>query len=691
MGWGILSDNWTVTASATESGTDADRVKERYNIARWWSLGATSHGWIKVDLGSNYSVSGIRVENRRNNEYPKLYTIHYSTDDSAYFQIADGGTEAGLNYCNIVESWTPVTARYLRINREDSHGGDWTITTIYVYKSTGDISGISEGNFDTTAHLTDEALDFTYMRRSDLLYKIAENVETSNIQWETWVDNDGAVYLMESRGSDKSSVINFRYSSELADMSYNESKKARADRVKVLGKGQGHEQDIVSSTWQGSGDYELVVTEKEVENQAQANERATIIQNERGQNVITIRTKIKDTYRTGDWRVGDDVSLTEIHTGVSGSYRVKKVIRTYRPAQGEVVTIEASTARGDVVDTLKHLKKQLEEASRGDSQTDAHKADDDQEKIAPNYIHPDILIPSPQENLVLNYGFERDYDADDIPDYWTSETSNGSATILTTDSYLGQQCVQLSVTNVAGYSRLYSEYIAITPSTGYFASVYTKSELATNADVYFLVYWYKRDKTASATPSTTIIDGNGTTSWSQESSNITSPSDAYYARVYIGCNTPTSLDGGETYTLFDEVVLSRQRAAGGFMDSTEIIDTTVGGEVQITTGSFTSIRSGTCSSETSAINLALIQIQLDVGASGGGPTHVQCAVYNAGSPIHEFQAWFPNSVGYTFRYSFLYPTDYSGDAVAVWGRPIDANIYLRGDIQVQQFKTHTHS
>jgi len=564
-GWGIRSDDWTCTAISTEAGTTVDNVKDRRFISGHWSLGDTqaTNDWFKVDLDSSKTVAGIRIENRLNDEYIRNYKIQYSTNDSDYYDISGASDTLGegLTYCNIVEAWTPLTARYIRIWCTGNNASDWTITEIFVYTSGGDLDGISEGTLDADKQLADQGIGFPWMRRTELLYKLSQLIDTSDVPWETWIDNDGAVHFRARRGSDKSSTINFRYSAEIAELDYSSSRKSRADRVKVLGKGQGRDQDIASSDWTGSGSYELIVAEKSVTDKAQADARAEIIQSEQGQDVESIRTKVDDVYDTNDWGVGDDITLTEINTEVSGAYRVKKVMRKYSLPRGEEVTIEASTRWGDVMESIKKLKSQFDIINRGgDSQLDNYKADEDIEKIGPAFILPDILFPSPQENLVLNAGFERDSDGDSEADYWTSETSNGTVALYTLDSLIGKQCIKLSVSNVSGYARVYSEYIPITPSTTYFCEADFKCELASNADVLIRVYWYQRDKSASSTPSTDVYNGNGATSWGSEEDEVTSPADAYYARVVVGCDTPTSLDGGETYVLFDDITFSVQRS-----------------------------------------------------------------------------------------------------------------------------------
>ncbi len=365
IGWGLRPDSWIPTAIATESGTSVNYIKDRLNVATWWSLGRNQAlgDWFKVDLTTAKSVTGIRVENRRNNEYVRHYKIQYSTDNINWNDIsgASGNNDHTLSYCNIVEAFTPITARYWRIYCTENYASDWSITQIYIYTGTADISGISLGTLDTGGFLNDQALDFTWGRRSETLYKLAESMVTANLPWEYWVTNAGAMNLRIRRGSDKSASIEFRYSSEFADIKYKESYIDRADRVRVLGKGSGHDQDLTSSDWQGSGDYELVVADKQAENKTEANIKALSVLEEQATEIISIKCIIEDDpYTTGDWDIGDDVTLTDYFTGASGSYRIKKMQIKY-DNNGEVITLEAGFRWLEINDILKKKFDQLDE------------------------------------------------------------------------------------------------------------------------------------------------------------------------------------------------------------------------------------------------------------------------------------------------------------------------------------------
>lgn len=150
IGWGMdprdSSNRWRITASSTSAGS-ASNLKDRYNTKGWTSDNNQNGEWLKIDLRSAVDVVGIRIENRHplNNNYLRGYTIQTSLTDSGYTTRA---TQALNKARNIVETWTPVSAQWIKINGTVTTTGPAFIGEIFIYTSTGDISGISIGTLN---------------------------------------------------------------------------------------------------------------------------------------------------------------------------------------------------------------------------------------------------------------------------------------------------------------------------------------------------------------------------------------------------------------------------------------------------------------------------------------------------------------------------------------------------------------
>jgi len=358
-GWGINpADDWVVTTNP--AGTYPHRVKDRYNTLGWVSGANQAAGhYVCIDLGSAKTICAIRVETRIDDNYPENYKIQYS-NTSCTASLTDVVTVTNNAAHNIVHAFTPVSGRYWRIYLTDAHSSPrhWTVTNIYIYETDGTMSGISEGTLTAHAEL-DEGVDFTYMRRTDAIQKIVDLTETANVGWEWWVTDDGEVNMASRRGSDLSATVQFVYSVDLESDSYKMDSREKVERIKVLGKGKGNDQDVYhASAWVGSGEYEKVVVEKDLEDVAACTTRANVLLNELNTPLVQIRCVVKDDYIGGTWDVGDDITLTDSITGLSGSVRVKKVTRKYDGI--ETVQIECSNYRKTITSRFAKVAKALE-------------------------------------------------------------------------------------------------------------------------------------------------------------------------------------------------------------------------------------------------------------------------------------------------------------------------------------------
>ena len=133
MGWGLDPTDWTVTASGTESEHTTKAVTNRLLTIGWrLDTNQANNEYIKIDLGSVKSICGIRITNEtlEREEFVRNYKIEISTDDVSYSQKA---TKTNNRAINIVESWTPANARYIKVTCTASFADRWRISDIYVF------------------------------------------------------------------------------------------------------------------------------------------------------------------------------------------------------------------------------------------------------------------------------------------------------------------------------------------------------------------------------------------------------------------------------------------------------------------------------------------------------------------------------------------------------------------------------
>jgi len=441
-GEGIDPSDWAITTNPAGT-SDEYNVKGRdYTIG--WESGANQVAghYVRVDLGSVKSLCAIRVENRcpvewdHDNEYPADYNIELSSDNFA----ADTrvvATVTGNTAHNVVHAWNEQDARYIRIRLTGAAAREWWVGEIYVYESDGDISGISEGTL-TAYSEWEEELDLTYMRRTDAIQKVTDLCSTASVRWEWWVTDEGVVNFASRRGSDKSGSVTFLYSSELESTSYKQDSRQRIDKILVLGKGTGNRQDYeASSGWMGSGEYEKVVTEKELDDIAACRGRANALLTEFTDPLVTIRCEVDDVYGVVAWDVGDDVWLQDVTTGLGAAYNVTKIHRKWNTA-GEQVVIEASSHkhwRGGIPDRIKKYLNDIErEKTRGLARGEVGYYDSD-----PYFWQQWNMRRQAFLDTFMQYD----------GDIWTNQ-KNAAAPVPTIDTVDGYPCLKMQTTALAG-------------------------------------------------------------------------------------------------------------------------------------------------------------------------------------------------------------------------------------------------
>lgn len=259
-------------------------------------------------------------------------------------------------------------------------------------------------------------LNIPYSRVSDGLQVIVEKAITSEfVPSEWWLDYDGNLYLREGRGSDKSTSVFLEAGDQIGGSKKEQISKQSTQRVKVTGRGESAEQDRNTSGWHEDTDeedninsfYEKVEAEKTLSSKVEADVWAQVLlaQNAPARNEITVILK-NDPYTADNYDLGDEVTVTDPATGLSGKYRVKTIEKWINDDGGETVLVTVSKRRTDIADRLSDLFKVLERM-----------------KHSSTYL----------DNLYAEGGKQTQLDPNKVEDVWEQTASNKWATDLPED------------------------------------------------------------------------------------------------------------------------------------------------------------------------------------------------------------------------------------------------------------------
>jgi hypothetical protein len=160
IGYGLDPTRWVSTCypatnyylNASSKTFHPENVQLRYSTLGYRSdRNQTAGDYLQIDLGSSKSIVGVRVENRdawKPFEYISNYIIKISTNGSDWTTKA---TKTNNRALNIVESWAPANARYIRIEIGANASKYWTVSGVFAYEATTQITGITQGTI--TEHL----------------------------------------------------------------------------------------------------------------------------------------------------------------------------------------------------------------------------------------------------------------------------------------------------------------------------------------------------------------------------------------------------------------------------------------------------------------------------------------------------------------------------------------------------------
>lgn len=355
---------------------------------------------FEIDLGElKDRVCGIYVECRGLNASDK-FARNYAIETSSTGTIGSWTAQAtkSNNICkDIIESWQPITCKYVKIRITEDAPYEWHISQIYVYQAddrkyciwnhgSGDTLGpYLSGNFVaddyvTTVNNSIAPLNLGFGRLNESIQEVLNRCHEGYINWEAWVDFETLdFHFAERRGSDKSNTISFIKGVNIGKIDKNTDQRNCVSRAKIVGKSESKISDEVSSDWVSNSTvetslgtfYESAESIKSVSNLQTANVLANVETTVKGQAEILYEIEItNDTYDPLAYDVGDDVTIIDSLTGINGAYRIIKIVKDIDGDNNELITLYASTSLNaskyqDISNEFAKIRKQLKDIGFG--------------------------------------------------------------------------------------------------------------------------------------------------------------------------------------------------------------------------------------------------------------------------------------------------------------------------------------
>jgi hypothetical protein len=226
-------------------------------------------------------------------------------------------------------------------------------------------------SFDASYSTPIGPLNIPMARLIDALNSVVQVCHTSYVPFHWWLayDANNTFHMDDRRGSDKSGTVSFVKGTNLGGVRRNKSVEDTVHRLKIIGRGEGKRQEEVSSEWREDTDamnqantfIEDVLTEKAQADKDVTNLMADIhLEQEADPSDQSVVTITNDTYATNAYNVGDDVTVTDSLTGLTGAqriYNIRKVVTN----RGELVTIIIGKAWRTQEDEWEDIYRRLKE------------------------------------------------------------------------------------------------------------------------------------------------------------------------------------------------------------------------------------------------------------------------------------------------------------------------------------------
>jgi len=324
--------------------------------------------------------------------FSKLATHSNGEIDSIGHQELQLATVTNNTFRDCIHSWQPQTLNNLKIkitSANATHG--WAISQIYVYyapalKYRVYLDGLTEPaspppylggpyikalSFDSSYSTPIGPLNIAMERLIDSINSVVSKCHASYEPYKWWIayDANNTFHFNNRRGSDKSATISFIKGTNLGGVTRTKSVESTVQRVKIIGRGEGQRQEKVSSDWKEDttamdtirGFYEDVETQKvqankdltdlmaliKLKESASIEDQATIIVN-------------NDTYNSMAYDVGDDVTITDSLTGLSGAKTIYNITKDI-DENGEQITLVIGKAWETQEDEWADIYRRLKE------------------------------------------------------------------------------------------------------------------------------------------------------------------------------------------------------------------------------------------------------------------------------------------------------------------------------------------
>jgi hypothetical protein len=286
-------------------------------------------------------------------------------------------------------------------------------------------------------------------RLLDALFDLSQTINDNYMPYEWWITYDpDTFHIGARRGSDMSGSVSFvtgvtpaTNNGVLGGVKYAKSSRDTYQRVQVIGQGEGQGQDATSSFWATDEDaedeihgfIEDIFTQKQITNPKLANRYAKIKlkldASPKRKNAITCLVDY-DGYSTGTYDVGDDVSITDILTGLGpsdsegGIYRIWN-IKVIVDINGEKIELTCQAPYLDIGNVWSKVWKELKNLGIvGGIANDWSGEGTNASKVAPDKLSTLFTVTGKDE--------ERTSEPSDNPLWWcTGEPDTGTAQAFT--------------------------------------------------------------------------------------------------------------------------------------------------------------------------------------------------------------------------------------------------------------------
>lgn len=172
-------------------------------------------------------------------------------------------------------------------------------------------------------------------------------------------------------------------------------------------------------------------------------------------------------------------------------------------------------------------------------------------------VNLDPLLAAPiggALNLIPNGSFEIDSNADGVADEWVeTQFAGGTVALETVTVQHGAQAVKFTSAGTGGGTYTVEKFITMQPGRSLVVSFALQSSAIDVRNIVD-IQWFKADKTASATPSTTVYDeaDNNPTSFETKVSTTVPPTDARFFKLKLtGCDSSDVTVGN---TIYDDII-----------------------------------------------------------------------------------------------------------------------------------------